>query len=174
MHAQKNLTYYLMGRPFSVERNNAIIEVGKSWDLTIEYAGQDKIELNGLEYYNKHNDSVSKLIEREIAVDWLNLFYALVDQEEIDQNRIRDYIKQEVSFSETSDLLFQPFLLMEKKKCRKKSIYTIYLIGQLKSDEQRTFYTHLIYKYNTRKKSLKLKSEKKTELKMFLPQNGIM
>jgi hypothetical protein len=172
-HAQ--FTYYLMGRPFSVERNNALLTVGKEWNIQIDYAGQDKIELNGLEYFNKHNDSVSKLIgtKTKLGDEWLNSFYAEVDQEELEQNKIRTLIKEESSYKTTSGLLFQTFLLMEKRKCKKKSIYAIYLAGQLKSDESRIFYTHIIYKYNTRKQRLVKTRPSQTKLPFVLPQNGI-
>lgn len=174
--AQNDVTYYLLGRPFNAERNNAITVVGKAWGIQIEYAGMNKIELNGLEYYNKHNDSISKLIgeKTKLGEEWINTFYSEVDKEELEQNEIRSLISVDSTYKTYSVLLFQPYLLMEKKQYRKKNIYTIYLIGQLKSDDQRKFNTHLTYKFNSRKKILKLKSEKKSELKITLPQNGII
>ena len=87
VHAQA--TYYLTGRPFGFERNNAIKEVGFRWGLNISYAGNDVAETLGLTAIAAANDSVNHVMEKSYGAEWLGTFYAQVDQEEALHQRIR-------------------------------------------------------------------------------------
>lgn len=87
VHAQA--TYYLTGRPFGFERNNAIKEVGFRWGLNISYAGNDVAETLGLTAIAAANDSVNHVMEKLYGAEWLGTFYAQVDQEEALHQRIR-------------------------------------------------------------------------------------
>lgn len=175
---QTKYTYYLTGRPDNVERNNAILTIGKSWDILFEYAGSDIVEMQGLEKIQKHNDSVSQLIAKEtkLGEEWQTYFFSSVDKEQTAQQLIREEIKVIDSYIAKSSELFEPFLLMtRKKKCLSKLNfkYTVYLVGQLKTDEQRKFITVGKYRYNTSKKKIRELSVSSSELPFFLPQNGI-
>lgn len=176
--AQLKYTYYLTGRPDNVERNNAILTVGKSWDIDFEYAGNDVVEMKGLEAILKHNDSVSALIglETKLGIEWQTYFFSSVDKEQTIQELIRGEVKATESYKLKSNELFEPFLLMtRKKKCLGKFNYkyTIYTVGQLKVDEQRKFQSVAIYRYDTAKKKLKQLNLSNNELPFILPQNGI-
>lgn len=176
--AQSKFTYYLTGRPDNIERNNAILIVGKSWDILFEYAGNDVVEMQGLEAILKHNDSVSELIGKEtkLGVDWQTYFFASVDKEQIVQQLIREEIKLKESYIAKSNELFEPILLMtRKKRCfsKLKFKYTVYLVGQMKTDEQRKFVTVGKYSYTIPKKKIKELGVSSKELPFLLPQNGI-
>jgi hypothetical protein len=82
-------SYYLTGRPFSFERNNAIKEVGFRWGLNISYAGNDVAETLGLSAIAAANDSVERIMVQSYGAAWLENFYAQVDQEEALHQRIR-------------------------------------------------------------------------------------
>jgi hypothetical protein len=87
VHAQA--TYYLTGRPFGFERNNAIKEVGFRWGLNISYAGNDVAEALGLTAIAAANDSVERMMVKSYGAEWLGAFYNQVDQEEALHQRIR-------------------------------------------------------------------------------------
>ena len=82
-------SYYLTGRPFSFERNNAIKEVGFRWGLNISYAGNDVAEALGLTAIAAANDSVERIMVQSFGAEWLGTFYEQVDQEEALHQRIR-------------------------------------------------------------------------------------
>jgi len=82
--------YYLTGRPYSLERNNAIIEVGKRWGLTIQYAGGDVYDEIGLDSINRINDQVAM----SRGENWTVRFFEEVDQLEVLHNEIRKAFSQ--------------------------------------------------------------------------------
>lgn len=82
-------TYFLTGRPFGFERNNAIKEVGLQWGFKVRYAGSDVAEERGLAAIASANDSVQEQMTKRKGADWLNVFYAEVDKEELLHQKIR-------------------------------------------------------------------------------------
>ncbi|NDB35941.1 MAG: hypothetical protein EB023_11520 [Flavobacteriia bacterium] len=82
-------TYFLTGRPFGFERNNAIKEVGFRWGITVCYAGNDVAEELGLSAIAAANDSVQVRMEKSHGAAWLTAFYQEVDREEQWQNKVR-------------------------------------------------------------------------------------
>ncbi|MBM3164676.1 MAG: hypothetical protein FJZ80_04360 [Bacteroidetes bacterium] len=89
LNASAQASYYLTGRPFGFERNNAIKEVGFRWGLNISYAGNDVAETLGLTAIAAANDSVERIMVTSYGAEWLGTFYAQVDQEETLHQRIR-------------------------------------------------------------------------------------
>jgi hypothetical protein len=90
LNVSAQASYYLTGRPFSFERNNAIKEVGFRWGLNISYAGNDVAEALGLTAIAAANDSVERIMVQSFGAEWLGTFYAQVDQEEALHQRIRE------------------------------------------------------------------------------------
>lgn len=88
-------TYYLTGRPFSFERNNAIKEVAFRWGFTMNYAGNDVVDAVGLDSLNRCNDSIHKLIgvQSGLGNDWLNGLFEQVDKEELIHEKIRSQLR---------------------------------------------------------------------------------
>jgi len=164
-----------MGRPMSIERNNAFITVGIEHDINFEYACNDDIEIHGIEYFVNYNDSISKLIaDNKLGDNWLNDLYVETDLEEVRQNNVREIVKGTKYFETYSVDLFEPIILLKKRKAKKNEKYLVYVVGQLKEDETRKFNTHLIFKYNKKKKKIILKSHKVKPLPFVLPQNGVI
>lgn len=89
LNVSAQASYYLTGRPFSFERNNAIKEVGFRWGLNISYAGNDVAEALGLTAIAAANDSVERIMIKSYGAEWLITFFAQVDQEEALHQRIR-------------------------------------------------------------------------------------
>lgn len=168
-----------MGRPMSIERNNALLTVGLENKINFEFAGNDVIELKGIEYFVNYNDSISKVIEAtKLGEDWLNGIYSKTDQEEIRQNVVRELVRKNKYFETKDHDLFQAIIFLKKRKGKKTGPdargYKVYVVGQLKSDETRKFNTHLIFRYNKKKNQLILKSHKVGPLPFTLPQNGLV
>lgn len=82
-------SYFLTGRPFGFERNNAIKEVGFRWGITVCYAGNDVAEELGLSAIAAANDTVQVRMEKTHGAAWLTAFYQEVDREEQWQNKVR-------------------------------------------------------------------------------------
>lgn len=78
--------YYLTGRPFGLERNNAIKEIGNRWGLEIAYAGGDIFEALGIDSVN----SVNQKVADQRGENWLTEFYLAVDKEEMRHQKIRE------------------------------------------------------------------------------------
>ncbi|MFM7387161.1 MAG: hypothetical protein ACKO5L_03280, partial [Bacteroidota bacterium] len=70
LNASGQASYYLTGRPFSFERNNAIKEVGFRWGLNISYAGNDVAEALGLTAIAAANDSVERIMVQSYGAEW--------------------------------------------------------------------------------------------------------
>jgi hypothetical protein len=173
--SQKMFTFYLMGRPMSIERNNALMTVGLENKINFEFAGNDVIELKGIEYFVNYNDSISKVIAAtKLGEDWLNGIYSKADQEEKQQNAVRETVRKNKYFETASHDLFEPIILLKKGKGIKNIKYKVYVVGQLQKDETRKFNTHLIFRYNNKKNQLILKSNKVGPLPFTLPQNGLI
>jgi len=177
--SQKSFTYYLLGRPMSIERNNALITVGLENKINFTFAGNDVIELKGIEYFVNYNDSISKVIAAtKLGEDWLNGIYTKTDQEEIRQNAVRELVRKNKYFETKGQELFQAIILLKKREGKKTDPdargYKVYVVGQLKSDETRKFNTHLIFKYNKKKNKMIIKSHKVRPLPFSLPQNGLV
>lgn len=163
----------------SIERNNALKTVGLEHKINFEFAGNDLIELKGIEFFVNYNDSISKVIAAtKLGENWLNDIYSKTDQEEIRQNAVRDIVRKNKYFETTSAELFQAIILLKKGKGKKNdpdsSGYKVYVVGQLKVDESRKFNTQLIFRYNKKKNKMILKSHKVGPLPFTLPQNGLI
>lgn len=159
----------------SVERNNALLTIGLDNKINFEFAGNDVIELKGIEYFVSYNDSISKLIAAsQLGENWLNDIYTKTDEEEKRQNTVREIVKRTKYFQTYSLDLFEPIILLKKLKANKNEKYKVYVVGQLKEDESRKFNTHLIFKYNKKKNKMMLKSHKVGPLPFTLPQNGLI
>ena len=85
-------TYYLTGRPFPLERNNAIKEVGKQWGIDVTYAGGDVVETYGLDSLNRLIDTQYALIQMKKGPEWLGDFYKQVDEVEAIHKDIRQFV----------------------------------------------------------------------------------
>ena len=114
-------TYYLTGRPFSFERNNAIKEVAFRWNFTMNYAGNDVVDAVGLDSLNRYNDSIHKLIgvQSGLGNDWLNGLYEQTDKEELIHEKIRNQLRVQPLFILKTKNYVEHFILVTKLPKRK-------------------------------------------------------
>ncbi len=109
-------TYYLTGRPFSFERNNAIKEVAFRWNFTMSYAGNDVVDAFGLDSLNRYNDSIHKLIgvQSGWGNDWLNQLFEQTDKEELIHEKIRNQLGIHPLFILKTKNYVEHFILVTK------------------------------------------------------------
>lgn len=114
-------TYYLTGRPFSFERNNAIKEVAFRWNFTMSYAGNDVFDAVGLDSLNRYNDSIHKLIgvQSGWGNDWLNELFEQTDKEELLHEKIRNQLRIHPLFILKTKNYVEHFILVTKLPKRK-------------------------------------------------------
>jgi hypothetical protein len=160
VHAQA--TYYLTGRPFGFERNNAIKEVGFRWGLNISYAGNDVAETLGLTAIAAANDSVERIMVQSFGAEWLGTFYAQVDQEEALHQRIRQ------ALNPTTDGAGSNRFILIRKLDKKR-----YEAFQLDASSS---HTRCIARYlGKAKRKVRMKQQESgCDLPYDFPQNGII
>lgn len=167
--------YYLTGRPYSIERNNAIIETGIKWGIEFQYVGSDVIDEFGVDEINGHNDSVSKLIQnkRGIENDWMTVFYTQVDQVESFQNNIRAQIKTLESFKQIELNHQEIFVLIHKNKPSGKWHSCIVFEVMYHESKPNVKCIKSIC-YNERRNQFKVKKTISCNLPYEIPQNGVV
>ena len=164
-------TYYLTGRPFTFERNNAIKEVGSAWGITVIYAGSDVVEQLGLDSINNENQQLDSLIALRRGKEWLGSFYKQVDSTEAIFGRIRKHIytehiqamgppKKDAPFEEQKIILHQ-----QKRRTYQASIVAI------SNNQTATCIATYLIKWN-RSKKMKLQSQ--CAVPYQFPENGII
>ena len=149
--------YYLTGRPYTLERNNAIIEVGKRWGLTIEFVGGDVYDETGVDSINRINDRAAKLK----GENWTALFYEEVDQLEGLHNEIRK------AFSQSSMSLGGGSILVTSIK---RKMYHVTLID---INNQGTSTCKGMYRCRV-KRRMAFRLEKTCQIPYAIPQNGLI
>jgi len=162
LNASAQASYYLTGRPFGFERNNAIKEVGFRWGLNISYAGNDVAEALGLTAIAAANDSVERIMVQSYGAEWLGTFYAQVDQEEALHQRIRQ------TLNPTNDGAGSNRFILIRKVDKKR-----YEAFQLDASSS---HTRCIARYlgKTKRKVSMKQQEGGCELPYDFPQNGII
>ncbi len=160
VHAQA--TYYLTGRPFGFERNNAIKEVGFRWGLNISYAGNDVAETLGLTAIAAANDSVERIMVQSYGAAWLENFYAQVDQEEALHQRIRQVLNPTNEGAGSNR-----FILIRKLDKKRYEAFQL---------DASSSHTQCIARYLVKaKRKVRMKQQEGgCELPYDFPQNGII
>jgi len=155
------MKYYLTGRPFGFERNNAIKEVGLRWGMDVLYAGSDVADDTQLGMISKANESVQGMMEKEHGVNWLDKFYLQVAEEEVLHKRIR----QSIALLDKA-LLENSFVLVR----REKNDYEAFIL------DASTAKTRCVARYKGKeKRRIKWKKQKDgCVIPYDFPQNGII
>ncbi|MFM7565419.1 MAG: hypothetical protein ACKO4K_01590 [Flavobacteriales bacterium] len=157
------MTYYLTGRPFGFERNNAIKEVGIRWGINVTYVGNDVAETQGLAAINTANERVNQEMEKTNGVDWLTAFYLQVDKEEALHQRIRQALNLPINGAGSNR-----FIMIRKLD---KKRYEAFELDASSSSHARCVARYLGKAKN--KVRMKLQ-ESGCELPYDFPQNGII
>lgn len=170
--AQKT-TYYLVGRPFTIERNNAMQTVGGEWDICFQYLTQKEIDAKGLEKVAAYTDSVFKKIAKSSAFkeNWYNEFIRQATEEEHTQNEIRLKVAREEQFKALTKGKTEVVILLEKEKKRFKKYYLVYIVTQI--PEAKGFEVVGKVEYRIKKKKLSWKKVSSACLPFELIQNAL-
>jgi hypothetical protein len=163
----KKHTYYEVGRPKSIEENNARKVIAKSWDLSLEHSSEMSDE--AIKKINHHNDSVNSILVKKKGENWQDSFNSEVRQELVKHVNMRATISQMEIFAKAKEQLFEPIILFEKKK----NNYLAHIVGQKKNDEERKFITFAQISINGSDLSAKVKSELSQPLTISFPENGV-
>jgi hypothetical protein len=162
LNASAQASYYLTGRPFGFERNNAIKEVGFRWGLNISYAGNDVAEALGLTAIAAANDSVERIMVQSYGAEWLGTFYAQVDQEEALHQRIRQALNPT-----NDDAGSNRFILIRRLDKKRYEAFQL---------DASSSHTRCVARYlGKAKRKVRMKQQEGgCELPYDFPQNGII
>ena len=157
-------TYYLTGRPFSLERNNAIKEVGKLSGIDVTYAGGDVVETYGLDSLNRIIYAQYALIQLKKGPEWLGDFYKQVDEVEAIHNDIRQFVlnSQYIPRGDYSERK----LIIARINNRKYRVVVV----EVASSERVTCFSECLVRWSKRKK---LTPQKGCSVPYQFPENGI-
>jgi hypothetical protein len=158
-------TYYLTGRPFPLERNNAIKEVGKQWGIDVKYAGNDVVEAVGLDSLNQLIDDQYALIQAKKGSEWLGDFFKQVDEVQVIHEEIRHYVLYS-QFLPRGDYPERKMIIARSNK----RTYRVVVV-EVESSERITCLSECIVRWTKRKK---LTPQKGCSLPFQFPENGII
>ena len=157
-------TYYLTGRPFPLERNNAIKEVGKQWGIDVTYAGGDVVETYGLDSLNRLIDAQYALIQMKKGPEWLGDFFKQVDEVEAIHKEIRQFVLN-TEFIPRGDYPERKLIIARSKK----RTYRVVVV-EVASSERITCLSECLVRWTKRKK---LTPQKGCSVPYQFPENGI-
>jgi hypothetical protein len=157
-------TYYLTGRPFPLERNNAIKEVGKQWGIDVKYAGDDLVEAVGLDSLNQLIDAQYALIQTKKGPEWLGDFFKQVDEVQAIHEEIRHYVLY-AQFIPRGDYPERK-LIIARINNRKYRVVVV----EVASSERITCLSECLVRWTKRKK---LTPQKGCSVPYQFPENGI-
>lgn len=161
---------YEVGRPKSVEENNARRIAAKEFQVTFEYSSSTNTD--DLEKIQKHNDSITQLLNSKYSTTWEDDLVKLALEELALQNSFRNDITKLSIYEQSINDLFEPQILFEKKK----NDYKAYIIGQRKNDDSRSFIIYALFFIDSISEEIKILSEKtnaEINPEIAFPQNGI-
>lgn len=158
-------TYYLTGRPNSLERNNAIKEVGKQWGIDVTYVGDDVVEAVGLDSLNKLIDAQYVIIQAKKGPEWLGDFYKQVDEVEAIHTDIRQFVLNSQYISRGN----YPERKLIIARCSKRS-YRVDVV-EVASSERISCLSEYLVRWTKRKKLI---PQKGCVVPYQFPENGII
>jgi len=165
---KEKYTFYLIGRPNSFEKNNAIKEVQGNWKLryvSVSSAFYTE-ELDSLILENKKTDA---LLSAKFSIDWHSLLMKEVEEKLIQHTEIRSLIKSKYTalLSEIKNAQIE----IDDRNSRKAfvSIFGVEFI-----DKQNLYFTYHKFKVKKKKMVLKKMSWDKELIDFSYPQNDII
>ena len=163
-------TYYMTGRPFSYERNNAIIETANSWGFKVVYVGGDLVENLGMDSINNMNARFeSKQSGKLKGEDWLGAFFLATDKVEKSHRQIREAVKFTSEYLRAAKT-YQEVLVIVQADVTKSKRYGAYVLGV---ESQGVLVCTQKFKVKNRRRVV-LKTSLDCELPYEIPKNGIL
>ena len=163
-------TYYMTGRPFSYERNNAIIETANSWGFKVVYVGGDLLENLGMDSINNMNARFeSKQSGKLKGEDWLGAFFLATDKVEKSHRQIREAVKLTNEYLHAKKTHEELIVLVQIDSTKRKK-YGAYILGVESQGA-----VACLQKFSVKKRRrVTLKPDVDCELPFEIPQNGIL
>ena len=163
-------TYYMTGRPFSYERNNAIIETANSWGFKVVYVGGDLVENLGMDSINNMNARFeSKQSGKLKGEDWLGAFFLATDKAEKSHGQIREAVKLTSAYFNATKTYEELIVLVQIDSAKSKR-YGAYILGVESQGAMAC-----LQKFSVKKRRrVTLKPDVDCELPFEIPQNGIL
>ena len=165
---KEKYTFYLIGRPNSFEKNNAIKEVQGKWKLFYVSAGHD-VYTEGLDSLIQENAKTDKLLRKRYGNDWHSLLMKEVEEKLIAHTEIRSLIKTKytVLLSEIKNAQIEIY-----DRSKRKAIVSIFGVEFI--DRQNLYFTYHKFKVKKKKMVLKKVSWDKKLIDFSYPQNDII
>jgi hypothetical protein len=163
-------TYYITGRPFSYERNNAIIETANSWGFKVVYVGGDLAENLGMDSINNMNARFESDQSWKLkGDDWLGAFFTATDKVEKSHSEIREAVKMTSEYLNATKTYEELIILVQMDSTKRKR-YGAYVLGVESQGA-----VECLQKFSVKKRCrLALKPDADCELPYEIPQNGIL
>ena len=161
-------TFYLIGRPNSFEKNNAINEVQGKWKLLYVSAGSG-VYTEGLDSLIQENAKTDKLLRKRYGNDWHSLLMKEVEEKLIEHTEIRSLIKTKYAFL-LSEIKNAQIEIDDRSK--RKAIISIFGVEFI--DKQNLYFTYHKFKVKKKKMVLKKVSWDKKLIDFSYPQNDII
>jgi hypothetical protein len=159
-------TYYMTGRPFSYERNNAIIETANSWGFKVVYVGGDLAENLGMDSINNMNARFESEQSGKLkGDDWLGAFFTATDKVEKSHSQIREAVKMTSEYLHAMKTHEELIVLVQIDSTKRKR-YGAYVLGVESQGA-----VVCLHKFRYR---VALKPDVGCELPYEIPQNGIL
>ena len=160
--------FYLIGRPNSFEKNNAIKEVQGKWKLLYVPAGSD-VYTEGLDSLIQENAKTDKLLSKRYGNDWHSLLMKEVEEKLTEHTEIRSLIKRKytVLLAEIKNAQIE---IDDRNK--RKAIISIFGVEFI--DKQNLYFTYHKFKVKKKKMFLKKVSWDKKLIDFSYPQNDII
>ena len=163
-------TYYMTGRPFSYERNNAIIETANSWGFKVVYVGGDLVENLGMDSINNMNARFeSKQSGKLKGDDWLGAFFTATDKVEKSHGQIREAVKLTIEYIKAT-ITHEELMVLVQMDSTKSKRYGAYILGVESQGA-----VACLQKFSVKKRRcVTLKPDVYCEIPYEIPQNGIL
>jgi len=163
-------TYYMTGRPFSYERNNAIIETANSWGFKVVYFGGDIAENLGMDSINNMNARFESEQSGKLkGEDWLGTFFLATDKVERSHGQIREAVKSTSEYINATKTHEELMVLVQMDSTKRKR-YGAYILGVESQGA-----VACLQKFSIKKRCrVSLKPNVDCELPYEIPQNGIL
>ena len=165
---KEKYTFYLMGRPNSFEKSNAIKEVQGKWNMNYVSVGSG-VYTDGLDSLIQENVKTDLLLSSKFGSDWQSLLMKEAEEKLLQHSEIRSLIKSKYTVL-LSEIKHAQIEINDRNK--RKAIVSIF--GMELIDEQNRYFTY--HKFKIRKKKLivkKLSYDKKL-IEFSYPQNDII
>jgi len=165
---KEKYTFYLIGRPNSFEKNNAIKEVQGNWKLLYLYAGSG-IYSEGLDSLIQENAKTDKLLSKRYGNDWHSMLMKEVEERLIEHTEIRSLVKRKYTVL-LSEIKNSQIEIDDRNK--RKAIISIFGVEFI--DKQNLYFTYHKFKVKKKKMFLRKVSWDKKLIDFSYPQNDII